>query len=66
MNAKVFIYDLIIAGIFIAMGVLALGSTLLSSSGFIANLTGIATGVGLGWLIKSFMENRTRTRTAVE
>lgn len=66
MNTKEFIYDLIIAGIFIAMGILAPGSTLLSASGFMANLTGIATGVGLGWLIKSFMENRTRARTADE
>ena len=59
-KSKIFITDLIIAGSFIALGILAPGSSLTSASGFAANLTGIATGAGLGWLIKTFIDSKKR------
>lgn len=57
-TSKKLITDLIIAGCFIALGVLAPGSTFSSASGFIANLTGIATGVGIGWLVKTLIDHK--------
>ena len=57
--SKKFIGDLVVSGGFIALGVLAPGSALMSASGFTANLTGLATGVGVGWLVKTFVDHKT-------
>jgi membrane associated rhomboid family serine protease len=49
-----FIRDVIIAGGFVAIGILAPGSPI--EGGFEAHLGGISLGLGLGWLIKSFID----------
>jgi len=58
MKTNGFILNLIIAGAFIAIGLLSPGSSLTSVEGFSANITGIATGIGLGWLIKTLIESK--------
>ena len=49
-----FIRDVIVAGGFIAIGILAPGSPI--EGGFDAHVGGISLGLGLGWLIKSFVD----------
>lgn len=49
-----FIRDIAIAGGFIAIGILAPGSPI--ENGFEAHLGGISVGLGLGWLIKCFID----------
>ncbi|MBV2186682.1 MAG: hypothetical protein KUL88_19340 [Rhizobium sp.] len=49
-----FIRDVAIAGGFIAIGILAPGSPI--ENGFEAHLGGISVGLGLGWLIKCFVD----------
>ena len=44
----------VIAGGFVAIGILAPGSPI--EGGFEAHLGGISLGLGLGWLIKSFID----------
>lgn len=46
--------DIAIAGGFIAIGILAPGSPI--ENGFEAHLGGISVGLGLGWLIKCFID----------
>lgn len=58
---KQFIKNLIIAGIFIALGLFMPGSTVTDMTAFIANITGISTGIGIGWLLKTFMEQKAAT-----
>lgn len=52
-KTKEAIADLVVAGAFIAIGVSLPGSLL--DKGFEAHLGGIAVGLGLGWLIKTFI-----------
>jgi len=54
-KSKESIRDMLIAGAFIAMGALLPGSLL--DKGFEAHIGGIAMGLGIGWLIKSIIDN---------
>lgn len=49
-----FIRDVVISGGFVAIGILSPGSPI--ENGFQAHLGGISVGLGLGWLIKSFID----------
>jgi membrane associated rhomboid family serine protease len=53
-HTRGFIRDVVIAGGFIAIGILAPGSPI--ENGFEAHLGGISIGLGLGWLIKCFVD----------
>lgn len=53
-HTRGFIRDIAIAGGFIAIGILAPGSPI--ENGFEAHLGGISMGLGLGWLIKCFID----------
>lgn len=55
---KGFIKDIVIAAAFIAIGLLIPGSTLTDPSALTANITGISMGIGIGFLIKSFIEQK--------
>ncbi|MEQ1590459.1 MAG: hypothetical protein ABL902_08915 [Gallionella sp.] len=55
---KGFIKDIVIAAAFIAIGLLIPGSTLTDPSALTANITGISMGIGMGFLIKSFIEQK--------
>lgn len=54
-RSKEAVQDTLIAGAFIAMGVLLPGSLL--DRGFEAHVGGMALGIGIGWLIKSFINH---------
>ena len=56
--------NLIIAGAFIALGVTAPGSTMTDPKQFVANVTGIATGFGLAWLLKTLADNRKQSKVS--
>jgi len=58
LSNKDYIKDLVIAGVFIALGILLPGSTITEQASFTANITGISTGIGIGWLIKTFFEQK--------
>ncbi len=58
LSNKQFIKNLAIAAAFIALGLFMPGSTVTDMTAFIANITGISTGIGIGWLLKSFMEQK--------
>ncbi len=63
-HSRRFIREVVIAGGFVAIGILAPGSPI--EGGFDAHLGGIAVGLGLGWLIKSclaYQENRHATQS---
>lgn len=55
-KSKNFIVDLVIAGGFIALGVFVPGSTLTDANGFAANIAGVSTGLGIGWIVKTFID----------
>jgi len=55
LSKKDYIKDIIIAGVFIALGILLPGSTITDQAAFTANITGISTGIGIGWLIKTIL-----------
>lgn len=55
-RSKEAIKDMVIAGAFIAMGLLLPGA--LIDSDFQSHLGGIALGIGLGWLVKSFIHHQ--------
>ena len=55
-HTRGFIRDIAVAGGFIAIGILAPGSPI--QNGFEAHLGGMSLGLGLGWLIKSFIETQ--------
>jgi hypothetical protein len=55
---KGFIQDILIASAFIAIGLFIPGSTLTDPSALTANITGISMGIGIGFLIKSFVEQK--------
>jgi hypothetical protein len=55
---KGFIQDIVIASAFIAIGLFIPGSTLTDPSALTANITGISMGIGIGFLIKSFVEQK--------
>lgn len=50
--------DLLVAAALIALGLLLPNE--LQGAGFQAHLGGVAVGIGLGWLIKSLIENKSR------
>lgn len=50
------IRDLIIGSVFILLGVLAPGSVI--EKGFEAHVSGLAIGVGIGWLLYSIINNK--------
>jgi len=52
-HSKEAVRDMLISGAFIAMGALLPGSLL--DKGFEAHIGGIALGIGIGWLVKSFI-----------
>jgi membrane associated rhomboid family serine protease len=54
-RSKEAVRDTLIAGAFIAMGVLLPESLL--DKGFEAHIGGIAMGLGIGWLIKSIIDH---------
>jgi hypothetical protein len=54
-KSKEAVRDTLIAGAFIAMGALLPGSLL--DKGFEDHIGGIALGVGIGWLVKSIIDN---------
>lgn len=56
LSNKGYIKNLIVAGAFIAFGVFLPGSTITDQAAFTANITGISTGIGIGWLIKTIFE----------
>lgn len=58
-KSKEAVRDTLIAGAFIAMGTLLPGSLL--DKGFEAHVGGIALGIGIGWLIKSFIDHNKRS-----
>ncbi|MHB1677830.1 MAG: hypothetical protein ACYCSS_09890 [Sulfuriferula sp.] len=49
------IKDMAIAGAFIAISLFVPGQSIIA--GFSANISGIALGIGLGWLIKSIIDH---------
>ena len=53
------IKDMVIAGAFIAMGVLMPGGML--DNDFQAHIGGIALGMGFGWLVKSIIFHKTKS-----
>jgi uncharacterized membrane-anchored protein YitT (DUF2179 family) len=53
-----FIKDIVIASAFMALGLLIPGSTLTDPTTLAANITGISMGIGIGFLIKSFIEQK--------
>ena len=53
-HTRGFVRDIAITGGFIAIGILAPGSPI--ENGFDAHLGGMSVGIGLGWLIKSFID----------
>lgn len=61
-----FTKNLVISGGFIALGLFLPGSTLMDQTAFQANITGIATGIGIGWLIKSFFEKKPAVKAVEE
>lgn len=63
LSNKVYIKNLIIAAAFIALGLLMPGSTLTDTTAFIANITGISTGIGIGWLLKTFIDHKKPANT---
>ncbi len=58
-HTRSFIRDVVIAGGFVAIGILAPGSPI--EGGFDTHLGGIALGIGLGWLIKSCIDLKGNT-----
>lgn len=64
LSNKQFIKNLAIAAAFIALGLFMPGSTVTDMTAFIANITGISTGIGIGWLLKTFMEQKPETTDA--
>lgn len=54
-KTKQAVYDMLIASAFITMGVLLPGSLL--DRGFEAHIGGIALGLGIGWLLKSYIQH---------
>lgn len=58
LSNKDYIKNLIIAATFIALGILLPGSTITDQAAFTANISGISTGIGIGWLIKTFFEQK--------
>jgi len=58
LSNKDYIKNLIIASVFIALGILLPGSTITDQAAFTANITGISTGIGIGWLIKTVFEQK--------
>jgi membrane associated rhomboid family serine protease len=60
---KNFIKNLLIAAAFIVLGLFMPGSTLTDMTAFIANITGISTGIGIGWLLKTFIEKKRAAET---
>ncbi|HCJ50244.1 MAG: hypothetical protein GW936_01590 [Gallionella sp.] len=58
LSNKNYIKNLIIAGAFIALGIFLPGSTIADQAAFTANITGISTGIGIGWLIKTVFEQK--------
>lgn len=54
-KTKEAVRDTLIASAFIAMGSLLPGSLL--DKGFEAHISGIALGIGIGWLIKSVIDH---------
>lgn len=63
---KEFIKNLVIAAAFIALGLFMPGSTMTDSAALISNITGIATGIGIGWLLKTLMEQKSVNKDALE
>lgn len=61
-KSKNFIVDLVIAGGFIALGVFVPGSTLTDANGFAANIAGVSTGLGIGWIVKTFIDYKKRVQ----
>lgn len=61
---KEFVKNLVIAAAFIALGLFMPGSTVTDMTAFIANITGISTGIGIGWLLKTFIEQKKSANTA--
>lgn len=59
---KEYINNLIIAGIFIALGILLPGSAITDQAAFTANITGISMGIGIGWLIKTVIEQKQKVK----
>lgn len=55
-NSKEAIKDYIFAGLLIAAGVLSTDNPL--TDGFDTHLSGLAIGIGVGWLIKSIFAHR--------
>lgn len=58
---RALITDLIIAACFVLFGYLTPNSTQTSAEGFASNLAGIATGFGVAWMVKSFIEYKKST-----
>lgn len=54
-RTKEAIQDYVIAAILVLLGVLAPGSVV--EKGFEAHISGLAIGLGIGWLIKSIMSH---------
>lgn len=61
LSNKEFVKNLVIAAAFIALGLFMPGSTVTDMTAFIANITGISTGIGIGWLLKTFIEQKNTT-----
>ena len=57
-NSKELVFNLIVAGVFFAIGFLTPGSSLMSTDGFASNVSGIATGAGIAWLIKTLIDGK--------
>ena len=58
LSNKNYIKNLVIAGVFIALGIFLPGSSITDQAAFTANITGISTGIGIGWLIKTVFEQK--------
>lgn len=54
-RSRAAVQDMLIAGAFMAMGVLLPGALL--DKGFEAHVGGIALGIGIGWLVKSTIDH---------
>jgi len=56
---KEYIQNLVIAGAFVGLGLCLPGASLIANpTAFMSNMTGIATGIGIGWFIKTFIDQK--------
>ncbi len=61
---KELIKNLVIAAAFIALGTFMPNSTLTDPTTFSANVAGISMGIGIGWMLKTLIEQKSAKKEA--